>query len=88
MLRFQMWGAIDESQAFKTKADVNSKTTAPSDPTRPMRAVIAKKEVVAVLRSISVHLAIGLGAFSAPRPAFFVQLLLRSRSHPDALIDG
>ena len=69
--RFPNVGTIDEPQAFKTKADVKSKTTASSDPTRPMRAVIAKKEVVAVSRSICVHLCIGLGALICSAPGVF-----------------
>jgi hypothetical protein len=61
-------GTIDEPQAFKSNADVKSKTSAPSVPTRLMRAAIAKKEVVAVSRSISVHLTFCLGAFLCSAP--------------------
>jgi hypothetical protein len=72
-------GTIDEPHAFKSKADVKSKTSS-IGPIRMMRAVIAKKEVVAVSRSISVHLTFCLGAFLCSAPGVLCSVTAESAS--------
>jgi hypothetical protein len=63
----QMWASSTNRKHSKPKP-MSNRRPAPSNPTRPMRAVIAKKEVVAVSRSIFVHLSIGLGALLCSAP--------------------